>query len=67
LLTSVATNVWFFEDNTAIYIGQNLFSYTGDGPPNGLIDAVGLWNRVLSNQEILELYVGGNGIELYNV
>lgn len=68
LVTSNSNSgTWFTEDNTAIFIGQNLHGFTGDGPPNGLIDAVGIWNRVLTDQEILELYNNGNGKEIINI
>lgn len=30
---------------------------------DGQIDAVGVWNRTLTNQEILQLYNNGNGVE----
>lgn len=39
------------------------------GPPqsffNGNIDAVGIWNRTLTDNEMLSLYNDGNGRELY--
>jgi hypothetical protein len=46
-------------------IGQNLTSFTSDGPSSGLIDEVGLWGRELNRREIFELYNNGSGLN-YN-
>jgi len=37
--------------------------YTNTYPYNGKLDMVGLWNRELTEQEIQQLYNGGNGLE----
>ena len=34
---------------------------------NGQIDAVGIWNRALSDAEVAELYNNGTGLELDGV
>jgi hypothetical protein len=47
-----------FLDNNLLYIGGE-----GGGQFNGLIDAVGIWNRALSDAEITALYNAGHGIE----
>jgi hypothetical protein len=47
-----------FLDNDLLYIGGE-----GGGEFNGLIDAVGIWNRALSDAEITALYNAGHGIE----
>ncbi|HIJ04401.1 TPA: LamG domain-containing protein, partial [Candidatus Woesearchaeota archaeon] len=48
-------------NNTDIYIGcfndDGNFNYTF----NGTIDEIGIWNRSLSSQEVLDLYRLGNG------
>jgi len=43
----------------------------GDGPeggiePGGRMDAIGIWNRVLNEDEIDVLYSNGNGLEITN-
>ena len=37
--------------------------YTFTAPWNGLIDEVGVWNKVLTVQEIQVLYLGGQGLQ----
>ena len=37
--------------------------YTNTYPYNGKLDMVGLWNRELTEQEIQQLYNGGDGLE----
>ena len=39
-------------------------SVTNNGYFNGSMDAVGVWNRALSQAEVAELYNSGNGLEL---
>ena len=48
-----------FLDNDLLYIGGE-----GGGQFNGLIDAVGIWNRALSEAEVSALYNNGTGREL---
>jgi len=48
-----------FLDNDLLYIGGE-----GGGEFNGLIDAVGIWNRALSEAEVSALYNNGTGREL---
>jgi hypothetical protein len=45
---------------------NNLFigGYGGNGGIDGQIDAVGIWNRALSEQEVAALYNSGTGLEL---
>jgi hypothetical protein len=43
------------------YIGGNIWS---PGYWGGSVDAVGIWNRALSDQEIAALYNSGTGLEL---
>lgn len=42
------------------FIGNNYYNEIF----NGSIDAVGIWNRALSEQEVAALYNSGNGLEL---
>jgi hypothetical protein len=44
---------------TDLYIG-----YNGEGVSYGIFDEVGIWDRVLSADEISELYNGGDGLSL---
>jgi hypothetical protein len=66
LLQTTANNStnWIAQNTAAVFLGQNIYGFTGDGPPNGLVDAVGIWNRVLTDQEISTLYNSGNGLEI---
>jgi hypothetical protein len=55
---------------TDISIGCILRDYnpeTPDNAINGQIDAVGIWNRALSDAEVAELYNNGTGLELEGV
>jgi hypothetical protein len=45
--------------NGTLYVGGE-----GTGEFNGSIDAVGIWNRALSDAEVAELYNNGAGLEL---
>ena len=49
-------------NGTALTIGSG-----SDGNVEGQIDAVGIWNRALSNAEVAELYNNGTGLELDGV
>ena len=49
--------------NTNVRIGND---ETGNFPFNGIIDEVGIWERVLSSDEISELYNSGNGLSYDN-
>lgn len=51
-------------DATDRPFGINGEPISGASPVGKLIDAVGIWNRALSNAEIALLYNNGNGIEL---
>ena len=66
LLQTTANNStnWIAQNTAAVFLGQNIYGYETDGPPNGLVDAVGIWNRVLTDQEISTLYNSGNGLEI---
>lgn len=44
---------------------NNIIPPVGDQPFDGRIDAIGYWNRLLTRNEISELWNGGDGIELY--
>jgi hypothetical protein len=48
--------------NQAIWIGDN--PDTGDRSWDGLIDDVGIWNRVLTEDEIMALWSGGAGTSI---
>lgn len=48
-------------DNTGFFTIGNLTGYTTIYG-NGMIDEVGVWNRVLTASEIVQLYTSGNGI-----
>ena len=43
-----------------LYIGKNIVDNT---PFGGQIDAIGIWNRALTETEIAELYNSGSGLE----
>ena len=45
-------------------IGAEVREGNLNGPFNGSIDAVGVWNRALSEGEVSALYNSGNGLEL---
>ena len=47
--------------NSFFYIGNNA---SGIELFNGSLDAVGIWNRALSESEVTELYNNGTGLEL---
>ena len=47
-------------DDSSLYIGVN--AYNGGEVFVGTIDEVGLWNRQLSDAEILQLWNGGTGL-----
>jgi hypothetical protein len=49
---------------TYINIGSGVAT---ENPFNGEIDAVGIWNRALSDAEVAELYNNGTGLELDGV
>jgi hypothetical protein len=49
---------------TYINIGSGV---AAENPFNGQIDAVGIWNRALSDAEVAELYNTGTGLELDGV
>jgi len=34
----------------------------GGGPMDGSLDEIGVWNRALSDEEVAQLYNGGNGL-----
>jgi hypothetical protein len=54
-----------YSDATGIDSGNLLLgSLQGSYGFNGQIDAVGIWNRALSDAEVAELYNNGNGLEL---
>ena len=65
LLQTTANNStnWIAQNTAAVFLGQNIYGFI-DGPPNGLVDSVGIWNRVLTDQEISILYNSGNGLEI---
>jgi hypothetical protein len=46
-----------------IYIGTS-FEWINFGSLRGQVDAIGVWNRALTLEEIASLYAGGVGIEL---
>ena len=57
-VTGMPTSI--FDSTTAFYIG--VFG-TGTGSPfDGIIDEVGIWNKVLTDAEVTELYNGGAGL-----
>lgn len=71
-----------FIDGQSIGVVGGLRNYTNDSDANfkvsgwqdgfggyydGLIDELGVWNKALSNQEILSLYGGGSGIDYSNI
>jgi len=57
---SIATgSVQSHVDNNTVRLGMS----QGMQYYNGEIDAVGVWNRVLTNEEIQQLYNNGNGLE----
>lgn len=58
---SMTGNVIASEGDTEFQIGAGESS--GQFPITGKIDAVGIWTRALTNQEILDLYNSGNGLE----
>ena len=49
-------------ENSELKIGEWTVSFGGS--MNGQIDAVGIWNRALSDAEVAELYNTGTGLEL---
>jgi hypothetical protein len=58
ILGNISTNV------VPITIGKIQMTSYGFVPFNGQIDAVGIWNRALSDAEVAELYNNGTGLEL---
>ena len=50
--------------NTGFKIGKTDQTSYGNSPLVGSIDAVGIWNRALSDAEVAELYNNGTGLEL---
>jgi hypothetical protein len=61
-------STWFSQTNAAIYLGRNIYGSITEGPPSGSLDAVGIWNRILTPIEIAQLYnyddVSVKGLEL---
>jgi hypothetical protein len=53
--------------NTGFKIGKTDQTSYGNSPLVGSIDAVGIWNRALSDAEVAELYNNGTGLELDGV
>ena len=48
----------------AFQIADAVYKGFGSTPFDGQIDAVGIWNRALSDAEVAELYNNGTGLEL---
>lgn len=48
--------------STPLYIGEDNDSLASALPWSGLIDQTAIWNRVLTTQEIAQLYNSGNGL-----
>ena len=48
--------------NTNLSLGSRLGTTTSPEEFDGIMDEVGIWNRVLSDSEITELYNGGAGL-----
>jgi hypothetical protein len=52
-------------DLNHVFLGNDIDSNSGS-ELLGLIDAVGIWNRALSDAEVAELYNNGTGLEIDN-
>lgn len=65
--TNVGTQTYSDPYTPVVNAGGFAVGSTGDGYPNhfiaGLVDAVGVWDRVLTQTEVLELYNNGLGTE----
>lgn len=59
LQDSATSSIILQDSPTATLIGDN---NTYDHPFNGIIDEVRIYNRALSESEVLELFQGGNGL-----
>jgi hypothetical protein len=57
--------VFFTGSTESLFSDSNFILGYGDGHQGkGLVDAVGIWNRALSDAEVAELYNNGTGLEL---
>lgn len=57
--------VFFTGSSESLFSDSNFILGYGDGHQGkGLVDAVGIWSRALSEAEVAELYNSGNGLEL---
>jgi hypothetical protein len=58
--TTIDTGTYTLNNDRMRFFGG--YEVTTGDPLNGTLDEVGFWNRTLTNQEISDLYNGGNGI-----
>jgi hypothetical protein len=51
-----------YTGNGSFYVGAQLYNAAMANPMNGLIDEVGIWDRILTPEEIMTRYQGGAGV-----
>ena len=56
----------YYASTAKLQFGTFYDGSSSNGSFDGLMDEVGLWNKVLTSGEITDLYNSGNGIQYYN-